>query len=210
MVAGCALATFCYALTIRAGLGLGPLFAVQDGVASRMGISIGSSVMLVGFAFVVLAVAMRSCIGPATVCLPFLGGVLLDLILPHLPTLHGSAVQLVTVVVASWFMGLGGSLVIKGALGAVAYDAVMMGFHRRLRGPIVVIRLAMEGTMLVLGWALGGTIGVGTVITALIIGPSMHLWLQMLGVTRSHDTPMTSSSVLRPPVVLSATPTSRN
>jgi len=201
-IAGCTLTTFCFAVTIRANLGLGPLFAVQDGVAHQLGVSIGTSVMVVGVAMVVVAVVLRSSLGPGTLALPFLGGALLDLMLPHLPTIHGWVLQLACVVVASWFMGLGGSLIIKGALGAAAYDAIMMGLHRRIRGPIVVIRLAMETGMLVLGWVLGGAIGVGTVITGLLIGPSMHIWLRLLGVTRPADEPTTSSSVLPPVVAL--------
>jgi len=203
-IAGCALATFCFALTIRAGLGLGPLFAVQDGLATRLGISIGTSVMLVGVAMVFLAVALKSWPGPGTLALPFFGGTFLNLILPHLPTIHGWLLQFAVVVVATWFMGLGGSLIIKGALGAAAYDAVMMGLHRRIRGPIVLIRLAMETVMLLVGWGLGGAIGVGTVITGLLIGPSMHLWLRLLGVVQPAVGLTTSSS--GPPAMAAPTP----
>lgn len=184
-VSGCALSTFCYALTIQAGLGLGPLFAVQDGVARQLGISIGTAVMVVGVALIALAAAMRSWPGPGTLGLPFLGGFLLDLMLPHVPVIHGLLLRSAVVVAASWFMGLGGAMVIRAALGAAAYDQVMMGIVRRTGLPVVGVRLGMEGSMLALGWALGGAIGVGTVVTGLAIGPSMHFWLRVLGVTRS-------------------------
>jgi uncharacterized membrane protein YczE len=86
--------------------------------------------------------------------------------------------------VASWFMGLGGALMIEARLGATAYDATMMGIRRWTGGPIIVVRLSMEISMLVLGWVLGGAIGIGTALTALLIAPSMHFWLRILGVTR--------------------------
>ena len=183
VVAGSAIVMLCYGLTIRATLGLGPLFAVQDGVASHLGISIGSAVTLVGLALVVVAVALRSWPGPGTLAVPFLNGAFLDLMLPHLPVIHGLVLRLAVVVGATWFMGLGGSLIIAARLGASAYDAVMMGLRKRVGGPIVVIRLGMETSMLILGWLLGGAIGIGTAITGLLIAPSMHFWLHLLHVT---------------------------
>lgn len=185
LIVGCAVSTFCYGLTIRANLGLGPLFAVQQGVARHLGISIGTAVMLVGVGLVLVAVALRSRPGLGTLAVPILGGALLNVMLPDLPAVHGWLTQLTMVIVATWFMGLGGSLVIAAGLGASAYDAVMMGTRMRIGGPIVVIRLAMECSMLALGWLLGGSIGVGTALTALLIAPSMHFWLGVLGVTRS-------------------------
>ena len=183
-VGGCALATLCYALMIKAGLGLGPLFAVQDGLATLLGISIGTAVMVVGMCLIVLAAVLRSWPGPGTLGLPFLGGLLLNLMLPHLPSIHAWPARLLAVLAATWVMGLGGSLIIKAGLGATAYDAVMMGIHKRVGGRIAVIRLAMELSMLVVGWRLGGAIGIGTLITGVLIGPSMHCWLHVLGVTR--------------------------
>ena len=181
LVLGSALSTACYALTVRAGLGLGPLFTVQDGLASHLGVSLGTAVTIVGVGLVVLALAFRSWPGPGTLILPFLGGGFMDLMLPVTPTPRGLAERLVSVVFATWFMALGGALVIRSALGAAAYDLVMLGIHRRLGGPIAAIRVAMELTMLGCGWLLGGAIGVGTVITGLLIGPAMHFWMGLLG-----------------------------
>lgn len=181
LVLGCALSTACYALTVRVDLGLGPLFTVQDGLAGHLGVSLGTAVMIVGVALVVLALALRSWPGPGTLILPFLGGGFMDLMLPVTPTPHGLVVRLVSVVLATWFMALGGAFVIRSSLGASAYDLVMLGLHRRLGGSIAVIRIAMELTMLGCGWLLGGAIGVGTVITGLLIGPAMHFWMGLLG-----------------------------
>jgi uncharacterized membrane protein YczE len=181
LVVGCATATFCYALTIRASLGLGPLFAVQAGVAHLAGVSIGTAVMIVGVVLLLTALTLRSRPGPGTVALPFLGGVLLNAMLPGLPVLHGLGLRLATVVLATWFMALGGAVMIRAGLGPAAYDLVMLGLHRVTRRPIGPIRLAMELAMLVLGWLLGGAIGIGTVLTGLLIGPGMHFWLHALG-----------------------------
>lgn len=190
VASGCALSTFCYALTVRAGLGLGPLFAAQDGIARQLGISLGTSVMLLGAFFVLLSVLLRNFPGPGTLAIPFASGWLLDRLLPLLPAVHGLALRLAVVVLATWMMGLGGALMIAARLGPAAYDAVMIGWHRVTRRPIVVVRLGMEGSMLLLGWALGGTVGVGTILTGLLIAPSMHTWLRLLSVTGAPDEPL--------------------
>ena len=181
LVLGCALSTACYAITVRAGLGLGPLYVVQDGLSRHLGISLGTAVMLVGVASVLVATVLRSWPGPGTLVLPFLGGGLMDLSLPVTPTPHGLAARVAVVVGATWVMALGGALVIRSAVGAAAYDLVMLGLQRRLGGPIALVRVGMELTMLGCGWLLGGAIGVGTVVTGLLIGPAMHMWLGVLG-----------------------------
>ena len=178
LLLGCALSTLCYAITIRAAIGLGPLYAVQDGLAHLLNVSIGHAVMVVGVALVVMAVALRSWPGPGTVALPFIGGIALDAMLPHVPTLHGAALRFIAVVVASWMMGLGGALMITARIGVAALDAVMLGLHRIFGRPLGPTRLAMEATMLLSGWILGGAVGVGSVVTGLLIGPSIQFWLR--------------------------------
>jgi len=178
LVGGSLLATLCYGLTIRAGIGLGPLFVLQDGLSKQLGCSIGSAVIITGFAFVAVALALRSWPGPGTLALPILGGVTLNLLLPHLPAISGEPLRLVVVVIATWLMGLGGAMMIMASVGVAAYDAVMLGLCRLLRRPIAPVRLGMELAVFGLGWLLGGSVGIGTAITAVLIGPSMHLWLR--------------------------------
>jgi uncharacterized membrane protein YczE len=175
------LATICYAITIRAHLGLGPLFVLQDGVTRQTGIAIGTSVMVVGFALVLVAVGLRSWPGPGTLVLPVIGGVTLDLLLPHVPTIHGWPLQGTAVLVATWMMALGGALMIRASVGVAAYDSVMLGLRRLLGRPLGPIRIGMETTVLIAGWLLGGSVGVGTVVTGLLIGPGIQFWLQVLG-----------------------------
>lgn len=181
LLTGSLVATLCYAFTIRAGLGLGPLYVLQDGVARHLGIAIGTSVIITGFALVLVSVALRFWPGPGTLALPIIGGVTLDGVLPHLPLLHGWVVRLVAVVVATWMMAFAGALMIRASVGVAAYDAVMLGLRRVLGRPVAPIRIAMELTALVIGWLLGGSVGVGTVITGLLIGPGIQFWLKVVG-----------------------------
>lgn len=185
---GSTISTICYALTIRANLGLGPLFVAQDGLARTVHISIGAAVMWCGMTLVVIAFMLGTRPRPGTLVLPFLAGATLNTILPVVPVVHGFALRVGVVIVATWLMALGGAMVIRAAVGPAAYDTVMLGLHRVTRRPIAPIRLTMEASVLALGWLLGGAVGLGTVLTGLLIGPAMQFWLGLLtvpGVQRS-------------------------
>ena len=182
LVAGSTLSTLCYAVTIKASLGLGPLFVLQDGLSRRLGIAIGTAVIVTGFGLVVVALALRPRPGPGpgTIVLPVLGGITLDAVLPYTPTLHGWPVRLAGVVLATWLMALGGALVIRASVGIAAYDAVMLGLRRVFGSALAPTRVAMESAALVAGWLLGGAVGIGTVVTGLLIGPGIAFWLRVL------------------------------
>lgn len=184
LLTGSVVATCCYALTIRAHVGLGPLFVIQDGLSQRFGITVGTAVIITGVAFLVATCALRSWPGPGTVAITILGGVLIDAILPHVPDIHGVVLRLAVVTAASFVMTFGGALIITARLGVHPLDGVMLGLCRVLGRSVGPVRLVMEATMLVVGWILGGSVGVGTVITCVVIGPGLQFWLALLGTDR--------------------------
>jgi uncharacterized membrane protein YczE len=192
-LAGAVLSTYCYALTIKANLGLGPLFAFQDGVARTAGIALGTSVTIVGVGMIILAALFRSWPSPGTIVLPFLTGAILAPLVRISPSLHGYLPRFVLVIVATWLMALGGALSIRCAFGASAYSQLMLVLHRLTRWKIVFAQLALELTMLTLGWTLGGSIGVGTLITGLLIGPSLQFWLRLIGGLPSGARPLVAA-----------------
>jgi uncharacterized membrane protein YczE len=177
---GCFISAVCYAATIKADLGLGPLYAVQQGVARHLDITQGHAVMITGSILCVIALSLRMWPGIGTVSLPFIMGTYLDAITPHTPVPHGIVLRLVVVAVATWFMALGGAIIIRGRVGAAAPDLCMLAISERTGRSNRTVRLAMEASWLVMGWLLGGTIGVGTVITGLLIGPALHFWIERL------------------------------
>jgi uncharacterized membrane protein YczE len=177
VLGGAFVSTLCYAMTIRAHLGLGPLFVVQDGLAKTTGQSIGTCVMIVGVVLVLLGWVVRAMPGLGTIALPFVTGPMLDRVLPHMGDIHGMVWRVLAVAVGSWFMCFGGSLVIRAALGASAIDEIMLGLSERSGRTVRQVRLAMEATMFFVGLVLGGAVGVGTVMTAVLVGPALHFWL---------------------------------
>jgi uncharacterized membrane protein YczE len=190
---GCLLSAVCYALTIKADLGLGPLYAVQQGVARHLHITQGHAVMITGSILCVIALSLRMWPGIGTVSLPFIMGSYLDWLTPHTPVPQGLLARLVVVVLASWFMALGGAIIIRGRVGAAAPDLCMLAISQRTGRSNRSVRLAMEASWIAMGWLLGGTIGVGTVITGLLIGPALHFWIELVTPTSSGASPVVSA-----------------
>ncbi len=180
LVTGSLISSICYAATIRARLGLGPLYVMQDGIARHAHVTIGHAVMIVGVLLFAVALVLRWRPGVATLALPFLGGTFLDAVLPHIATIHGLWLRLLVVVIATVCMAFGGALMVRAAIGINAYDGIMLAIHDRTGRPVAPIRLGMEATVLAVGAVLGGAIGVGTVITGLLIGPALHFWLRVV------------------------------
>lgn len=202
---GVLLGSFCYAVTIRSGLGLGPLFVLQDGISLHTGMTIGDAVMVTGVGCVLGALCLRTVPGPGTVCYPFVSGLFLNWVLPRLPTIHGLGFRLAAVVLATFAMALGGACAFRAALGVSAYDSIMLGLHRMTGRPLAPLRLGMELTVLLAGWALGGAVGVGTVITGLCIGPGMQFWIRVLGgIPTAAQSSRSRTSLRHPPARLGA------
>jgi len=85
-------------------------------------------------------------------------------------------------------MGIGSGLYIGAGLGPGARDGLMTGLHARGWGSLRLVRTAIEGTVLLAGWALGGTVGIGTVLFALTIGPIVHLTLPFFTIRSASPT----------------------
>ena len=152
---GVLLATFCYAVTVRAELGLGPLFVLQDGISRHTGMALGDAVMVTGVASILLALCLRTLPGPGTLAWPFISGLFLNWVLPRLPVIHGYGFRLGAVVAATVAMALGGACAFRAAVGVSAYDSVMLALHRVTGRPLAPLRVAMELTVLVAGWLPG-------------------------------------------------------
>ena len=170
------------ALMVRAELGLGPWDVLHQGLSERFDVSIGWVVIGVGALAMVLWIPLRVRPGFGTVSNMIGVGLAVDATLEVLHTpgsLLGRAVMLVTGIVAN---GVATGLYIGAGLGPGPRDGLMTGLAQR--GPSLrVVRTAMELGVLAVGFALGGSVGVGTVAFALGIGPLVHVFIPRLAVT---------------------------
>jgi len=166
-------------LTVRSGLGLGPWDVLHQGLAHRLGVSFGLASIGVGLVILLMAWALGARPGVGTVANFILVGSFIDLIgwlgfVPAVgdrPWLLRLAVDALGVAV----VGIGSALYIKAAFGAGPRDGLMLTLSRRVGGRVAVVRAAIELTVLAIGFLLGGTAGLGTLVFALGIGPAVSL-----------------------------------
>jgi uncharacterized membrane protein YczE len=167
-------------LMADAGLGLGPWDVLHQGLALRTGLSLGSLNIAVGVGVLLLWLPLRQRPGIGTVLNVLVIGLVVDLTLALLPEPEHLAVRVPAMLAGVVLMGVGSGLYIGAGLGPGPRDGLMTGVAARGHS-VRSVRTALEVTVLVLGWALGGTVGVGTVVLALAIGPLVQASLEWLG-----------------------------
>ena len=173
------------ALMIRSGLGLGPWDAFHFGLHRLTGLSVGMASILAGLIVVGISLALRAKVGPATLANMILVGLFTDLALPVIPAARGWGPGLAFHSLGIGLMGLATGMYIAAGLGAGPRDGLMAALSARYTWSIQRTRTLIELTVLALGWAMGGTLGVGTILFAVAIGPSVQWGMRMFGlVTR--------------------------
>ncbi|MFD5257916.1 YitT family protein [Streptomyces bobili] len=170
------------ALLVRAGLGLEPWNVLHQGLAELSGLSIGVVSIIVGAAVLLLWIPLRQRPGLGTVSNVFVVGLAMDGTLALLPEAHGLAVRVPLLMAGILLNGAATGLYIAASFGPGPRDGLMTGLHRRTGRSIRLMRTAVEITVVATGFALGGTIGVGTLLYALSIGPLAQLFLRVFAV----------------------------
>jgi len=168
------------AFTIAAGLGVDPWTVFAEGVSRVTGIGIGWVTNIIGLCVLLLWIPLRQKPGVGTIANILLVGTSIQLalgVLPHPDVLWLQVLMLVAGVVIVAFAS---GLYIGAHFGPGPRDGLMTGMHARFGWPIWACRLSVEGSVLVLGWLLGGTVGIGTVVFALGIGPLVHIAMPLL------------------------------
>jgi uncharacterized membrane protein YczE len=175
-------------LTVRADIGLGPWDVLHQAIAERTGLRFGIAAVCVSIAVLALAWALGERPGIGTVMNAVLVGGSFDVFdrLDLAPHLHGGVGGVALDVAGIAVIGIATALYIGASFGAGPRDSLMLAIVRR--GPrIAVANVALQGTALACGFALGGTVGLGTVLFAFGLGPSIEAayWLLVrTGITR--------------------------
>ncbi|HYO38595.1 MAG TPA: hypothetical protein VER39_02960 [Nocardioidaceae bacterium] len=182
LLAGLALYGVSLALVLRADLGLAPWDVLHQGIAERAGVSIGVVLIVVSFVVLLAWVPLRQRPGIGTLANAALVGVVVDLTLTVLDEGQGWLPRAVLLVSGVALNGLATAMYIGASLGAGPRDGLMTGLVRRTGRSVRLVRTCLEVGVLAVGFALGGTVGVGTVLYALAIGPIAHALLPVLTV----------------------------
>ncbi|MER6329831.1 hypothetical protein ABT298_10970 [Streptomyces sp. NPDC001034] len=167
------------ALLVTSGLGLEPWGVLHQGLARRTGLSIGEVAIIVGAAVLLLWIPLRLRPGLGTVSNVFLIGLSLDATLALLPAAHSLLARVPLMFAGILLNGLATGLYIAARFGPGPRDGLMTGLHQRTGRSIRLMRTVIEVTVVATGFALGGTIGVGTVLYALSIGPLAQFFLRV-------------------------------
>jgi len=179
LLSGLTLCGVAIAMLVRSDLGLGPWDVLHQGLAVTTGISIGFVTILVGFAVLLLWFPLRERPGVGTITNVVTIGLVIDATLAVTAAPSATWMRWALLVLSTPLFSVGVALYIGAGVGSGPRDGVMTGLNR-LGIPIALARTAIELAALWLGWALGGTVGVGTIYFALASGPMMQFALPRL------------------------------
>ena len=177
LILGLALYGASLGLMVRANFGLDPWDVFHQGLANRVGLSLGMMVNLIGAVVLLLWIPIRQRPGFGTIANVFLIGTFADISLWLLPPVHSWPLAIAMLVVGIFLNGVATGAYIGAGLGPGPRDGLMTGLVKRTGGSVKLIRTTIEVIVLAAGWLLGGTVGVGTVLYAIAIGPIVHRML---------------------------------
>ena len=170
LLAGLVLFGLALALLVQARLGLDPWTVFTQGLASRSGLSLGTVTVIISLALLALWIPLRQRPGLGTVANALIVGPVLDLGVAVLPEPNSLVLRVLLVVLALVAIAVGTGLYVGVGWGPGPRDGLMTGLMD-LGLSIYLARTLIEGTVLLVGWLLGGSVGVATVIFALAVGP---------------------------------------
>lgn len=165
------------ALMVRAQLGLAPWDVLHSGIASHLPLSLGQVLVAVALLVLVLWIPLREKPGIGTVANALTIGICADAALAVLAAPDALAVRVAFMVGGVLLCGVASALYIGAQLGRGPRDGLMTGLHVRTGRSIRLVRTGLEVAVLLLGLLLGGSVGLGTVLFALAIGPLTQLML---------------------------------
>jgi uncharacterized membrane protein YczE len=176
LYAGLVLFGVSVALLVSARLGLDPWDVFHQGLAKRAGLPIGSVVIAVSVAVLLLWIPLRQRPGIGTVSNVIVVGLVVDAVLPLLPQPRELTVRAGFLAAGILINGVATGLYIGAGLGPGPRDGLMTGLAGR-GWPIHRVRTLIEAAVLAVGWLLGGTVGIGTLLYAVSIGPLAHVFI---------------------------------
>ncbi|MFF8900890.1 YitT family protein [Streptomyces lydicus] len=169
-------------LMVRADLGLEPWSVLNQGISRHTGLSIGTVTIVSGALILLLWIPLRQRPGLGTVSNVLLLGLVMDLTIALVPELHALGARIPLLAFAVLLNGAATGLYISARFGPGPRDGLMTGLHLRTGRPVRLVRTCIEVTVLAVGFLLGGSIGAGTVVYALAIGPLAQLFLRLFAI----------------------------
>lgn len=184
---GLALYGLSIALMVRANLGLNPWDVFHQGLSELTGLSLGTIIVIIGAAVLLFWIPLRQRPGIGTISNVFLIGIWSDVSLWLVPNASSLILAWAMLLGGIFLNGVAGGAYIGAGLGPGPRDGLMTGLVKRTGGSVRLIRTGIEVFVVVAGWMLGGTVGLGTVLYALAIGLIVHRMLPLFMIVDDED-----------------------
>ena len=166
-------------LLIVSGIGASPWNVLHQGVAVSLDLSVGTVAFLVSFLVLLLWYFLDQKIGMGTVINFIIIAIMIDVTMYYFDKPNGFFLQILMVIAGILIIGFGTSMYLIANLGAGPRDGLMTGLQKKTNAPIALVRACIEIIVVLVGWSLGGIVGIGTLLFALGIGPSVAVSLYL-------------------------------
>jgi len=164
-------------LLIVSFAGASPWSVLAQGIYLNFGFSVGVITILISVVVLIFWIPLNQRPGIGTILNALIIGMMIDVCIKLVPIPENYVSQLFMVIVAVLTVGLGGAIYLVANLGAGPRDGLMIGLQQKTSLPIATVRASLEITVMSIGWYLGGTVGIGTLLFAFGIGPAVALGL---------------------------------
>lgn len=168
------------AALINSGIGVSPWTVLAEGLANTIDVGVGLATFLVSVIVLLLWIPIKQKPGIGTIMNALVIAAAIDVMRQYLPLATNFLAQLTMVLIGVGAVGLGSAIYLTARLGPGPRDGWMTGMHYKFGWPIGKVRLGIELSVLSLGWLLGGTVGVGTALFAILIGWAISVNLAMM------------------------------
>ena len=169
---GCTMLGGGMGMLIRVGIGSDSLSCFYEGLSNKTGFTVGTISLFMNIVYLIVVYILdKKKIGVATFIFMIFGKYPIDFFCEHFFTPNSLVLAIVLDLIICVIIGIGCAVIIAADLGVTAYDSLTLSTSETLKKNYVVIRYIYDGTFLILGFLFGGTIGIGTIIALIVIGP---------------------------------------
>ncbi|MDB3867542.1 hypothetical protein N9333_01810 [Gammaproteobacteria bacterium] len=170
-------------LIITASIGMSPWTVLAEGLSLTSGLSIGVLTFIISLVVLLLWIPLKQKAGIGTILNVIIIAAVIEWSLPYLPHPETFLMQIFQAILGTLIVGFASGIYLIANLGPGPRDGLMTGCQRVTNLPIAWVRVFLEITVISIGWVLGGTIGVATVIFAFGVGPAVSLGLYFIAST---------------------------
>ena len=171
---------FGHAILFGSNFGVSPWMVLAQGLAIQFEIRIGLSIIVVSFGVLLFWIPLKEKPGIGTFINFFVVAAVIEMTLPYIPYQTDIPLKLFQVFLGILVIGIGGSIYLIANLGPGPRDGLMTGISRKTKIPMAYVRNVLEISVVIIGWSLGGTAGVGTLIFAIMIGPVIVAYMYLM------------------------------